>query len=188
LNRRFFENPNLNMTEGAKILRLSKVAKEFNIGTNTIIEFLSKKGFSVENNPNSKIPSEAYDLLFKEFQSEKTLKEATQKVGLNLLKRESVSIDGVKTAEEDAKKAAAQKQEADEKELFIKDMKAHSEPVTESGPGKEVSKVKEAPAGKEKEKKPTKKKRKRLRISLYPTKRPKKRQLLWWKRRLKCRR
>jgi translation initiation factor IF-2 len=135
LNRRFFENINLNMTEGAKILRLSKIAKEFNIGTSTIIDFLSKKGFSVENNPNSKIPAEAYDLLFKEFQSEKTLKEATQKVGLNLMKRESVSIDGVKTAEEDAKKAASDKHDAEEKELFIKDMKAQpgqpAEPATE---------------------------------------------------------
>ncbi len=145
------------MTEGAKILRLSKIAKEFNIGTSTIIEFLSKKGFSVENNPNSKIPAEAYDLLFKEFQSEKTLKEATQKVGLNLLKRETVSIDGVKTAEEDAKKAAVQKQETEEKELFIKDMKAQPEPPAEPAPEKEPAKPQEATPDKE-EKEPAGKK------------------------------
>ena len=145
------------MTEGAKILRLSKIAKEFNIGTSTIIEFLSKKGFSVENNPNSKIPAEAYDLLFKEFQSEKTLKEATQKVGLNLLKRETVSIDGVKTAEEDAKKAAVQKHETEEKELFIKDMKAQPEPPAEPAPEKEPAKPQEAPPAKE-EKEPVAKK------------------------------
>jgi translation initiation factor IF-2 len=124
------------MTEGAKILRLSKAAKEFNIGTSTIIEFLSKKGFSVENNPNSKIPAEAYELLTKEFQSEKSLKEATIKVGLNLMKRESVSIDGKKSEEEEAKKAAARKQEADEQELFIKDNKAQPEarPAVEEEP------------------------------------------------------
>ena len=146
------------MTEGAKTLRLSKVAREFNIGTSTIIEFLSKKGFSVENNPNSKIPSEAYDLLYKEFQSEKNLKEATQKVGLNLLKRETVSIDGKKSAEEDAKKAAALKQEADEKELFIKDMKAHPEPPAEPEPKKETAKPAEPPVEEKPEEKPARKK------------------------------
>ncbi|MFO7997670.1 MAG: translation initiation factor IF-2 [Bacteroidales bacterium] len=135
------------MTQGAKILRLSKVAKEFNIGTNTIIEFLSKKGFSVENNPNSKIPADAYDLLFKEFQSEKTLKEATAKAGLNLLKRDTVSIDATKAAEEDSKKAAAKKQEFEEEELFIKDMKATTPTAPE--PVKEKAEEKPAPPAKE---------------------------------------
>ena len=135
------ENLNHFMTEGIKTLRLSKIAKEFNIGTNTIVEFLSKKGFSVENNPNSKISGEAYDLLCKEFQSEKTLKEATQKAGLHLLKRESVSIEDEKAAEAETKKASARKQEQDEEELFIKDTKAAVGPKTEQKPDEK----KEAP-------------------------------------------
>ncbi len=137
------------MTEGIKTLRLSKVAKEFNIGTNTIVEFLSKKGISVENNPNSKISGEAYDLLCKEFQSEKTLKEATQKAGLHLLKRESVSMEDEKAVEAEMKKVAARKQEQDEEELFIKDPKAAVEPKIDHQPDgqKEASGV-EKPAKK----------------------------------------
>lgn len=137
-NRLCLHTDNLNyfMTEGTKTLRLSKVAKEFNIGTNTIVDFLSKKGFSVENNPNAKISGDAYTLLVKEFQGEKTLKEATQKVGLHLLKRESVSIEDEKAAAEAAKKETARKHEQDEQELFIKDMKASVE--TKPQPSKET--------------------------------------------------
>lgn len=111
------------MTEGVKILRLSKIAREFNIGTSTIVEFLHKKGFTVENNPNAKIPEDAYGLLVKEFQSEKTLKEATLKAGLNLAKRESISLGEEKKAE----KSADSQEEPEEKELFIKDTKSGHE-------------------------------------------------------------
>ena len=42
------------MTE-AKALRLNKVAKELNVGIETIVEYLKKKKFEVDNNPNTKI-------------------------------------------------------------------------------------------------------------------------------------
>ncbi len=106
------------MTEGTKTKRLSKVAKEFNIGLTTIVEFLKKKGITVENNPNAKISPEAYELLLQEFQSEKTLKEATRKAGLNILRRESISI------EKGEKPSEAEKEPEKEEELFIKDIKA----------------------------------------------------------------
>ncbi len=47
--------------------RLIRVAKEFNIGHNTIVEFLANKGFEIESNPNTKVPTECYELLEKEF-------------------------------------------------------------------------------------------------------------------------
>ena len=61
-------------------VRLNKVTKEFNIGLQTAVEFLQKKGFSeVEANPNFKITEEQYTELQKEFSSDKGLrKEATQ--------------------------------------------------------------------------------------------------------------
>ncbi len=107
------------MTEGIKTKRLSKVAREFNIGLTTIVDFLNKKGISVDNNPNAKISPEAYELLFQEFQSEKNLKEATRKAGLSILKRESISID--KEAREQEKEAEPEPEK--EEELFIKDSK-----------------------------------------------------------------
>ncbi len=107
------------MTEGIKTKRLSKVAREFNIGLTTIVDFFNKKGISVDNNPNAKISPEAYELLFQEFQSEKNLKEATRKAGLSILKRESISID--KEAKDQEKEAEPETEK--EEELFIKDNK-----------------------------------------------------------------
>jgi len=115
------------MTEGTVLKRLSKVAKEFNIGTSTIVEFLGKKGISVENNPNTKISENAYELLYKEFQQEKKLKEDTLGKGLQSVVRTPVSIEEPKGIRE-AEKPSLAKEEAEEKELFIKDNKAVPEP------------------------------------------------------------
>ena len=51
------------MGEVKKAIRLSKAAREFNVGLSTIIEFLHKKGFDLNMNPNTKISEEMYDLL-----------------------------------------------------------------------------------------------------------------------------
>ncbi|MDD2559546.1 MAG: translation initiation factor IF-2 [Bacteroidales bacterium] len=48
-------------------VRLNKITRELNVGISTLVEFLQKKGFEVENNPNAKISEEAYVLLVKEF-------------------------------------------------------------------------------------------------------------------------
>lgn len=49
--------------------RLSKVARELNVGASTIVDFLTGKGYVVENNPNSKISVEQQNILLKEFES-----------------------------------------------------------------------------------------------------------------------
>ena len=59
----------------AVIHRLSKVAKELNISTGTIVEFLKGKGHAIESNPNAKLSAEQYDLLSDGFLSEKKDKE-----------------------------------------------------------------------------------------------------------------
>ena len=50
----------------ASTIRLSKVLKEFSIGIDHALDFLDKKGYKVEKNPNAKITIEAYELLQKE--------------------------------------------------------------------------------------------------------------------------
>ena len=37
------------------IKRLSKVARDFNVGISTIVDFLHRKGFDIDTNPNNKI-------------------------------------------------------------------------------------------------------------------------------------
>ncbi|MFT6716187.1 MAG: translation initiation factor IF-2 [Saprospiraceae bacterium] len=72
--------------------RLSKVAREFNLGLSTIVDFLSEKGFDVESKPNTKLMPEMMDVLVAEFQSDKSLKEKSAKISVQMPKRETVSI------------------------------------------------------------------------------------------------
>lgn len=48
-------------------IRLIKISKDLNVGINSLVEFLHKKGFDVESNPNTKIESEQHELLIREF-------------------------------------------------------------------------------------------------------------------------
>ncbi|MCP2043250.1 translation initiation factor IF-2 [Pontibacter sp. HSC-36F09] len=52
-----------------KIRRLKQVATTLNIGTATIVDYLSAKGFDVENKPTTKITAEQFGMLAKEFAS-----------------------------------------------------------------------------------------------------------------------
>ena len=105
------------MTDVPQVLRLSKVAKEFNIGLQTIVEFLSKKGHHIEVNPNTKITSEMYDLLLKEFSTEKNVKEESRRSALTFTKKETLTIDETKPLTKESER------ELEGEELLIKDSK-----------------------------------------------------------------
>jgi translation initiation factor IF-2 len=84
--------------------RLSKLAKEFNVGITTIVEFLKKKGHVVENNPNTKVNQDIVAILQKEYSSEISVKKESEKLNLHGFrdKKETVSIlDMEKPAVED---------------------------------------------------------------------------------------
>ena len=66
--------------EEIKIPRLGNAAREFNIATSTIVEFLSKKGFTIEDSRNTKLTGEMYNLLTVAYQSEKSIKEDAQRL------------------------------------------------------------------------------------------------------------
>ena len=48
-------------------IRLIQVAKEFNVGINTITDFLQKKGVKSDGSPNTLVDAETYAVLEKEF-------------------------------------------------------------------------------------------------------------------------
>ena len=41
-------------------IRLNKVTRDLNVGLTTVVEFLQKKGFEVNANPNTQITKEQY--------------------------------------------------------------------------------------------------------------------------------
>ena len=56
-------------------IQLIKVAKELNVGMGTIVEFLSDKGFSIDNKPNARVNEEMHSALLKKFSDSKAEKE-----------------------------------------------------------------------------------------------------------------
>ena len=59
---------------GVQSQRLSKVAKELNVGVDTMLEFLAQKGVE-DLNRNSKISSEIYNILVDEYKPDKKVKD-----------------------------------------------------------------------------------------------------------------
>ncbi len=80
--------------------RLSKVAREFNVGISTITDFLHKKGFDIDTNPNTKITDEMYALLDQEYKSDSKVREESEKLGHHFSgkqKNESISIQDIRS-------------------------------------------------------------------------------------------
>ncbi len=71
--------------------RLVKVAKELNVGTKTIVNFLVENGFSVSNKPTAKISDEMFDMLSKNFQSSVAIKEKANKITIGFRKNKENS-------------------------------------------------------------------------------------------------
>ena len=144
------------MSEETKSIRLSKAAKEFNIGVSTAVEFLRKKGHQIDDNPNTKISEDLYDLLAKNFQSERAVKENADKIQISTpVKKSIVEADKPAAADTEATK--------EDSEIIIKNFNKNEETSQEKSeePAKPAEKktkktekkTKDAPA-KEKEEAP----------------------------------
>ncbi len=112
------------MSDGAKTLRLSKVAKEFNLSLGKIVEFLATKGFKVDSNPNAKIGDEEYSHLMKAFSTDKSAREEAAQVSQSItkVKRETIILDDVKK----------QKKDEEVKEVVITDLTLPKKATTET--------------------------------------------------------
>lgn len=79
-------------------IRLNKITRDLNVGISTVVEFLQKKGFTVETNPNTKITEEQYALLVKEFSTDKSLRLESERFIQERQNKDrnkaSVAIDG----------------------------------------------------------------------------------------------
>ena len=136
------------MAESNKPVRLSKAAREFNLGMTTVVEFLASKGIEVEAKPNTKLDPETYALVKSNFQGDKDTKAKAQMSAASIQERESITLAS-------AKKRTTAKQEEDEPEIDLSQFrKSEAAPVvkrtkpqtTEEAPSKEAEPAKaEAP-------------------------------------------
>ena len=78
-----------------------------NVGIATVVEFLQKKGYTVEANPNTKISEEQYAVLVKEFSTDKNLRLESERFIQERQNKErnkaSVSIEGFEKQQEKPK-------------------------------------------------------------------------------------
>jgi translation initiation factor IF-2 len=119
--------------------RLSKIARELNVGISTIVEFLHKKGVKIDSNPNEKITSEQVDMLLKEFNSDLNVKKESEKLNLRNKheKLETISIGDIHHEK------VSEVQDFEE-ELLVKDLRAsavHHEPEVEHPAEKETIRI-----------------------------------------------
>ena len=61
-------------------VRLNKVLREFNVGLQTVVDYLDKKGFKVDADLNAKLSDEAYQIVREEFGKDKLLKSEVEKL------------------------------------------------------------------------------------------------------------
>ncbi|MCF8294797.1 MAG: translation initiation factor IF-2 [Bacteroidales bacterium] len=115
--------------------RLSKVAKDLNVGIQTIFEFLQKKGIKVDSNPNFKIPDNIVDILYKEYRSDSEIKKESDKlIRTSKIKKETISIEDQdhELVEEDEEEPVAPAQpEVPVKKPEVVKAPASPEPVSE---------------------------------------------------------
>jgi translation initiation factor IF-2 len=98
-------------------IRLSKVTRDLNVGMSTLVEFLQKKGHVVENNPNTKITEEEYEMLVTAFSQDMTLKKQAEQLVQERLNRER-------------QRAAETAPKADEETAPVVETKVEPQPVS----------------------------------------------------------
>ena len=81
-------------------IRLSKLTRQFNIGLQTLVDFLKEKGAEVEMNPNAKISDSYLPAIEAKFGEEQKLKQDSEKVAIKL--KEIIELGSKKkTADDD---------------------------------------------------------------------------------------
>jgi len=74
-----------------KSIKLFAAAKELNIGTGTIVDFLGTKGFKVLKHPATQLDGDMYNALLKEFAVDKIIKEEAKQISIGKIRKEEVA-------------------------------------------------------------------------------------------------
>ena len=97
-----------------KLIRLGQASRKLNVGHNTILDFLAKKGFSVENNPNAKLSPEQFAMISKEFAS--SASEKAEASGL------TIGVKHVEVAPAKSEHEVHRKKTDEEESVLIKNL------------------------------------------------------------------
>ena len=107
-------------------MRLGPASRLLNVGHNTILDFLAKKGHTVENNPNAKLTAEQVALVSKEFASSASEKQEASGLTIGGKHSEPVTF---KPSPEPHRKKEEEQQDILIKNLGSKELKHKEEPI-----------------------------------------------------------
>lgn len=129
--------------EAGKTIRLSKLAREFNVGIHTIVESLHKKGFEIDSNPNTKVTAEAVQLLEKEYKIDISIKKESEQISLksHRPKKEIISIDDSEDGQEKLEEKPAPEVTAEKKEVKVEKIKEVEKPIRREETFKVLGKI-----------------------------------------------
>jgi len=110
------------MITGEKGSRLSKIARELNVGITTLVDYLHKQGFKISTDPNTKIEADMHELLEKQFRKDHEARIEADKLNLrhHRAKNESVTIEDLQ-----AVKKEPEESDADDGSIMVKDHSLH---------------------------------------------------------------
>lgn len=127
-------------------IRLNKLTRQFNVGLQTLVDFLNGKGANVEMNPNAKVSDEYIPDLEKAFGGDAKAKEDSERVQIKI---KEIIEKGTKKKDEDEEEPASGTviirgagngsfAKAEEAEAPAEEVKAEPEvkPVEEAAPAK----------------------------------------------------
>jgi len=130
------------MPETNKTPRLLAAAKEFNIGKDTLVEFLQSKGFDLGDvKPTTKLTETMYESLQQEFQQDKVNKRKSDQIDLP----RGVVVEPFKKKESEEEEPAAETNVPPAVEEKKEQPLAKAEPPTPEAPAAEAAGTKQQP-------------------------------------------
>ncbi|NBC58568.1 MAG: translation initiation factor IF-2 [Bacteroidetes bacterium] len=109
-----------------KKIRLNKVLREFNVSLDRVVDFLKSKGYDIDARPTTKISDEIYNVLYDEFETDKSKRVESKEVSEEL-KKEKEMLRLAREKELERKKQQEEKQQKEKEEKALQEKKAAEE-------------------------------------------------------------
>jgi translation initiation factor IF-2 len=123
-----------------KSINLIKAAKELNIGTGTIVDFLASKGHKIDKSPMAKLNGEMYSALLKEYAADKSIKEEAKQISIGKIRKDETAVTPDRPVE------TRRSRDFENEEILIKNAGNYTAPLTPTPAPAAVEAPKAAPA------------------------------------------